>query len=253
MHRRARHLNPRFLGATLFLDARYITGLSDGNSIATWPDKGPNAWDASQATATSQPTYKTSIQGGNPVARFDGGDNIFRVQNLTPGQQGVLTMIVLASFNNNTSKMCAFDAKRRTSVDNNIAIEQNTDGTAGSRYGLYTSASGLDSDISTSSGMKIFSVDCLFTNGTTVASNTNYRINGVPATLTLKTGAGTYFGQTGVGGYMLGSRMNSSFPTAGTELTGDIASVAVTETRLSTPCIKRLEQAASLSYKIACS
>lgn len=254
MHRRARHLNPRFLGANLFLDARYITGLSDGNSISTWPDKGPNAWDASQATTSQQPTYKTSIQGGNPVARFDGGDGIYRVVNLTPNGLGTLTMVVLASFTNNTSLMCPFDAKRLTAAEHSIAVEQNTTSTAGSKYGFFASGSGLDSDISTSSGMKIFSVDCTFSPaGATITSNTNYRINGATGTLTLKSGAGTYSNQLGVGGYMVGARMNSSFPRAGTELNGDVASVAVAETRLTTPCIKRLEHAAAMSYKIACS
>lgn len=74
MHRRARHLNPKAAGAIQVLDSRFISGLSDGSAVTTWSDRSGKGYDMSQSTAVSKPTYKTAIQGGQPILRFDGGD-----------------------------------------------------------------------------------------------------------------------------------------------------------------------------------
>jgi len=74
MHRRARHLNPRDAGANLVLDARYITGLSDGDLVGTWADRSGNGNDVT-SSGGNRPTYKVAIQGGQPVLRFDGSDD----------------------------------------------------------------------------------------------------------------------------------------------------------------------------------
>lgn len=74
MHRRARHLNPKAAGAIQVLDSRRISGLSDGSAVGTWSDISGKAYDMSQTTTSAKPTYKTSIQGGQPIVRFDGGD-----------------------------------------------------------------------------------------------------------------------------------------------------------------------------------
>lgn len=52
--------------------------LSDADAIATWPDLSGNGRDLAQGTAGSRPTFKTGIQNGLAVARFDGGDFINR-------------------------------------------------------------------------------------------------------------------------------------------------------------------------------
>ena len=64
--------SPRMLsGSTnLWMRADAITGLSDGDKIATWPDSGPGAHDGIQGNATYQPTYKSGIQNGKPIVRF---------------------------------------------------------------------------------------------------------------------------------------------------------------------------------------
>jgi hypothetical protein len=72
MRARHRHFNARDAGAALCLDARFISGLSDGNAVSTWSDRSRNAADAVQSTAANQPEYKTAIQGGQPVVRFSG-------------------------------------------------------------------------------------------------------------------------------------------------------------------------------------
>jgi hypothetical protein len=74
MRLRQRHLNPRDAGANLVLDARYITGLSDGDLVGTWADRSGNGNDVT-ASGSNRPTYKVEIQGGQPVLRFDGSDD----------------------------------------------------------------------------------------------------------------------------------------------------------------------------------
>ena len=62
-------------GLKLWLDASQITGLNDGDAVATWSDVSGNGRDFTQATASYRPTYKTNIRGSLPVVRFDGVDD----------------------------------------------------------------------------------------------------------------------------------------------------------------------------------
>ena len=62
-------------GLALWLDATAITGLVDADPVGTWSDLSGNGNDATQATAAKKPTYKTNIQNGKPVVRFDGADD----------------------------------------------------------------------------------------------------------------------------------------------------------------------------------
>lgn len=54
----------------LWLDASQISGLSDGDDIATWSDLSGNSRDFTQGTASSCPHYTVNIQNGLAVARF---------------------------------------------------------------------------------------------------------------------------------------------------------------------------------------
>jgi hypothetical protein len=72
MRARQRHFNPKTAGATLVLDARFLTASND-DAIGTWTSRtGIN--DATQATAASKPTYKVNMSGGQPALYFDGND-----------------------------------------------------------------------------------------------------------------------------------------------------------------------------------
>lgn len=75
--------NPAKLGGIeLWFDARDIAGLSDGDGVATWPDKSGNGRDATQATASLRPTYKTGIQNGQPIVRGDGTDDVLETASI---------------------------------------------------------------------------------------------------------------------------------------------------------------------------
>lgn len=57
-------------GLQLLLDARTITGLSDGDPLSvTWSDQSGQGNHAAQATAANRPIYKTNIFGSNPAVR----------------------------------------------------------------------------------------------------------------------------------------------------------------------------------------
>ena len=74
MRARQRHLNPGHLGMACAFDSRFISGLSNNDSVDTWTDRTSNGRNATQATAAKKPTYKTEELNGNPALSFDGGD-----------------------------------------------------------------------------------------------------------------------------------------------------------------------------------
>ncbi len=70
--------DPRSLGSLqLWLDATRISGLNDGDPVATWSDLSGSGSgnDATQATSSKRPLYKVGIVNGKPVVRFDGVDD----------------------------------------------------------------------------------------------------------------------------------------------------------------------------------
>lgn len=71
MRRRARHFNPAHAGANSCYDARFLA-LADNAAVADWTDRSANARTASQASSGNRPVYKTAVQGGSPIVRFDG-------------------------------------------------------------------------------------------------------------------------------------------------------------------------------------
>jgi hypothetical protein len=62
----------------LWLVAGRITGLNNGDPVATWPDISGNGRNAIQAAAGQRPLYMTGIANGLPVVRFDGVDDTMR-------------------------------------------------------------------------------------------------------------------------------------------------------------------------------
>lgn len=65
-------------GLKLWLDASQIVGLNDGDAVATWTDLSGNSNNATQATASKQPTYQTNEVNGKPAVQTDGVDDFIR-------------------------------------------------------------------------------------------------------------------------------------------------------------------------------
>ncbi len=62
-------------GLTLWLKADALTGLTNGQSVATWNDSSTNGNDATQGSGSMQPTYVSNGLAGLPVLSFS-GDNL---------------------------------------------------------------------------------------------------------------------------------------------------------------------------------
>jgi hypothetical protein len=78
MRGRSRHLNAKHAGATVVLDSRFITGVSDGVAVTTWTSRsGSN--NATTFTENTKPLFKARVQGGNPAVQFDGMDDLMFV------------------------------------------------------------------------------------------------------------------------------------------------------------------------------
>jgi len=60
--------------------------LADGDPIVTWTDSCSTPHDATNATSSKRPTFKTAIQNGLPVARFDGVDDYLKTGAFTVSQ-----------------------------------------------------------------------------------------------------------------------------------------------------------------------
>lgn len=55
----------------VWLDASFLTGLSNGAKVTTWLDRSGNSWNAFQNTSANRPTYIANQLNGQPVIRFD--------------------------------------------------------------------------------------------------------------------------------------------------------------------------------------
>jgi hypothetical protein len=59
-------------GLVFWVKADQITGLNDGDPVATWSDQSGNSHDATQSNASYRPAYKTGILNGLPGVLFNG-------------------------------------------------------------------------------------------------------------------------------------------------------------------------------------
>lgn len=83
-------------GLKLWIDANTLA-LSDNDPVATWTDLSGNGNDADQATSGNRPLYKTNIQNGKPIIRFDGTDDFLEIANtsIVGGEAGMTVFIVV--------------------------------------------------------------------------------------------------------------------------------------------------------------
>jgi hypothetical protein len=81
-------------GLLVWLKPSSLSGLTDGNTIASWADSSGNGYDSAQATETNKPTKQTV--SGFSVARFDGADNFMTNTTLPAMTTGAFTLYVVA-------------------------------------------------------------------------------------------------------------------------------------------------------------
>lgn len=73
-------------------------GQADSTAISTWPDDSINNLDATQATSSAKPTYKTGIVNGHSVARFDAGDSLASLVSMASPNFTFLAVLNVTSF-----------------------------------------------------------------------------------------------------------------------------------------------------------
>lgn len=84
-------------GLRLWMKADSITGKNDGDAVTQWNDSSGQGNNTTQAVGGAQPTYRTSVQNGRPVVRFDGvDDNLLTAISSTVPSQASLTVLVCA-------------------------------------------------------------------------------------------------------------------------------------------------------------
>lgn len=66
---------PDYAGLQIWLDVNQLTGLNDDDACGSWTDLSGNNRHATQATTSKKPLYKTAVQNGKPVLRFDSSDD----------------------------------------------------------------------------------------------------------------------------------------------------------------------------------
>ena len=242
MRARQRHLNPAGLGAKLVLDARFISGKSDGNAVDAWTDISGLGNNASQATAAARPTYKTAIQGGQPVVRFDGGD--------------VLSGLISAS-NSAMTVFCVF--KQTTGVQYAGLLIGNIGGNTNDYADgfLFTAEfDGATRDIAWGPGNPSITYLYIDTDISSfnISSATRSGTSGVYYKNGSQVASGTVGSDTDtLTGYVVGGRYIAGSVSALYRLNGDIAYTTYLPSSLSAAARLRIERGLALSFKIACS
>jgi hypothetical protein len=239
MRARQRHLNQRDAGGVLVLDSRRISGLSDGNAISQWDDASRSGWNATQTTGALQPLYKTEIQGGQPIVRFDGagttatGDRLINSSVSAAQTFSCLAVFQLSSADTNGAVI--FDSFSNvpcslytgTGVDNpnNFALGAgSTQPSVASRNNNWNIAA------------------CQFSGATSFGS-----FNGTKTTVSFSPGSNS------LTGISIGTLRGNPTPVlANYSFNGDMGLIAIISTALADPLRKRLEHAAAFSFKIAC-
>lgn len=208
---------PDIAGLVAWYDASAITGLSDGDPVASWADESGNGQTATQADATKQPVYKTGIVNGLPVLRFD-GSNDHLVSGLV-----------------------------RTQPYTAIAVVKAT--TGGNEY--YLDGASQNQGIATATGSGIL----IYAGGVLTGLTVNMAVPQVVSTVfngassLMSSGGSTVTGDAGTGN-TTGTTIGSDG--AGTNcLNGDIAEMIFYDTALSTPNRQLVEGYLGAKYGIA--
>lgn len=131
-----------------WVKADAITGKVDGDAISTWADQSGSALDATQATGTKQPIYKTGILNGNPVVRFDGTDDVMATTAPATTVTDNWTMVLVVDPNTNAvdgvAPLC--NGNDGTSAGYALATRTNTGKKGWLRCGLAWESSAVAAD-----------------------------------------------------------------------------------------------------------
>ncbi|MBU6182686.1 MAG: hypothetical protein KGR46_07740 [Verrucomicrobia bacterium] len=242
MRARHRHFNPRFAGADLVLDSRYINQ-ADNTAVTSWADRSANAFNADQTTPANQPTFQTNEVASNGVVRFDGSNDFLTCGDNLDILTRSVTMIGVAKFAS-TAEGCICGKAAAIGAAGRYSIHRTGSSFRALWNDVGTFPTDKASDTSTSWRINTQTVErnvanTLFWDGAQQAQQT-----GLSGTTSYDT-IFPFF----VGAYQ---SPNSTGTPPIIPINGDIAQVVVMFS-FNTPLRRRLEHAAAYSFKIACS
>ena len=95
MNRRVRHLNPANAGATVALDARFLTGLADGADVTSWAGRSGTSNTASENGTGTRPIYKTASGASRPtpVVRFQASARTLQIASVFASQPYTIMLV----------------------------------------------------------------------------------------------------------------------------------------------------------------
>jgi len=98
---------PVTAGVKVWLDASQLTGLTDGDPVATWTDM--SGWDNNATRSGGSPTYRTDVLKGKPVVRFVKANNdAFTTANLSSQFPSAATVFIVTTINPGTAAYSLF-------------------------------------------------------------------------------------------------------------------------------------------------
>ena len=245
MRARQRHFKPKSAGASLALDTRYIHDVSDNTTVQTWSDLSGNARNATQATAGDRATYRTAIQGGNGILRFN---NDFYEAAFTTGTAYSTYSVykrtgsAVNAFGNATFVYAAGISGSTAGTGRRYQLMYE-DGTP-NKFSVYSNATAPIS-ITRDDNWNVHSISAPIGTGTA-----RYFLNGAnEQTTSVSALAGVTSGTVRM---IVG---DNSWTTAGSQLRfiGDLGSVLTFETAHEAPLRKRIQNSQGYAFKIACS
>jgi hypothetical protein len=259
MRARQRHLVLGQTGATVVLDSRMLTE-SDGTPLDSWTNRGSLAISPA-ATSTERPTVERNEQGGNPVVRFDGSNDLLTFASSTGsfnylfgGEGTVIATWKHGTGSNPNTLYFLLDSNEGAggrgffiSYDDRSGVSRNN------TFRNYASSANLTSifnqlvqDFSTPNEFCIWANVIDATNATASERSSASRNAGSETKNNTTTGA---VGSGNASGSMtIGRQSNQN---AG-PLLGDIAQILIWNEKFSLAKSKRFQRASALAFKISC-
>jgi hypothetical protein len=244
MGRRCRHFSWGAIGASAAIDARRITGISNGATLQTWSDASGNGRDFSNSISGERPTYESAGINGLPSVRFASGRGLCRTTTLPVGTLGAETQFALVSFDSPPSAYQAIISNGDTGGTSfTIAVNPSNN------LEVYTVTSiSVDGGISAGTEIVTISADSsgrsMWRNGAT-QSLTNSTV-AVPTTRAVKTDNSLIFNNINYGAGVGNDKFNSA-------LRGSIGLGLYVPYLMTAPLRKRVEHAIGYSFRRTCS
>lgn len=99
----------------LWLDAADEDSITDdAGAISQWNDKSGNGFNVVQSSSSLKPTYVSSVQNGNNIVRWDGGDSLTRDPFTWPTQYFTVFFVhkTTTATNSNLFRTVTFETNR---------------------------------------------------------------------------------------------------------------------------------------------